>query len=376
MGVGAVMAGDWGASIRATEPRWPTPSRGVDPSSGGPPRSGRSRSGVSRVARFIVAVVVLAGVAMGLFVDNSMRRVGALADYPGRPPAGSGTNWLIVGSDSRQGLTPEQTQQLHTGDARDVEGARTDTIMVLHLPSSSTKPTMISLFRDSAVSIPGHGRAKINVAFEIGGAPLLVRTVEQASGLRIDHYAEVGFGGFAGVVDDVGGVSMCLPAPVRDFYAGIDLPAGCQNLRGADALGYVRSRHAFASSDFARTQHQRQFLGALAAKIANPAVLLNPFRVIPLVLDLPQALTVARSDHLPALISMTWAVRGIGSGGVITTAVPVSGSSGGDLLWNRVRAQALFRALNHDQPSCHCSKSAALLSEVECGGACQSPTWR
>jgi hypothetical protein len=79
-------------------------------------------------------------------------------------------------------------------------------------------------------------------------------------------------------------------------------------------------------------------------------VLLNPFKVIPLVLDLPRALTVASDDHLPALISMTWAVRGIADGGVITTAVPISGSSGGDLLWNRTQAQALFRSLNHDQP--------------------------
>jgi LCP family protein required for cell wall assembly len=304
---------------------------------------------VRRIIAVLVVLFIVGGVVTWFYVDSSLQRVSALSDYSGRPAQGAGTNWLIVGSDSRQGLTDADAAQLHTGDSSAVSGGRTDTILLVHLPDNSTKPTMVSLLRDSRVSIPGHGHSKINAAFAYGGAPLLVQTVEQATGLRIDHYAEIGLGGFAGVVDDVGGVRMCLPAAVKDNFAGIDLPAGCQNLSGANALGYVRSRHAFASSDFARTEHQRQFIGALAGKIASPSVFLDPFRFFPVLTSLPKALTVDNGDHLQNLLGLAWAMRGISGGGVVTTAVPISGSSGGDLIWSKSKATALFDDLNTDQ---------------------------
>jgi LCP family protein required for cell wall assembly len=317
-----------------------------------PPRPPRRRSGW-RMARRIIAVLlvllVVGAIALWFYVDSSFNRVSALSDYSGRPAQGAGTNWLVVGDDSRQGLTDAQAAQLHTGDSSDVSGGRTDTIIVLHLPDNSTKPTMVSLLRDSYVSIPGHGKNKINAAFAFGGPSLLVQTVEQATGLRIDHYAEIGLGGFASVVDDVGGVDMCLDQPDNDSYAGINLPAGCQTLDGANALGYVRSRHAFATSDFARTDHQRQFLGALADKISSPGVLLDPFDFFPMISDLPGAITVDNGDHLQNLIGLGWAMRGISSGGVVSTAVPVSGSTGSSLLWDPTKSQQLFQDLNTDQ---------------------------
>lgn len=319
---------------------------------GRPPMSRRRRRWrlVRRIVALLVVLFVVGGVITWFYVDSSLNRVAALADYSGRPAQGAGTNWLIVGSDSRQGLTNEQAAQLHTGDASAVAGGRTDTIMVVHLPDNSTKPTMVSLLRDSRVSIPGHGHRKINAAYSFGGPSLLVQTVEQATGLRIDHYAEIGLGGFASVVDDVGGVRMCLSQPVKDSFAGINLPAGCQNLDGTNALGYVRSRHAFAASDFARTEHQRQFIGALADKIASPGVLLNPFDFFPVLTDLPKALTVDKGDHLQNLLGLAWAMRGISSGGVVTTAVPIAGSSGGSLLWSHTKASELFDDLNTDAP--------------------------
>ena len=245
-----------------------------------PPRKRRWRL-VRRIIAVLVVLFVVGGVVTWFYVDNSLQRVSALADYSGRPAQGSGTNWLIVGSDSRQGLTDTQAAQLHTGDASAVSGGRTDTIMLVHLPDNSTKPTMVSLLRDSLVSIPGHGQTKINAAYAYGGPSLLVQTVEGATGLRIDHYAEIGLGGFASVVDDVGGVTMCLPQADHDTFAGIDLPAGCQKLNGTNALGYVRSRHAFAASDYARTEHQRQFIGALASRDRQPLRAAQPVLVLP-----------------------------------------------------------------------------------------------
>jgi LCP family protein required for cell wall assembly len=315
---------------------------------GGPPPR-RRRWRIRRIFAIVLVLLLVGAVATWFYMDSSLHRVSALVDYPGRPAAGAGTNWLIVGSDSRQGLTDAQAAQLHTGDAADVSGGRTDTIMVVHLPDNSTKPTMVSLLRDSWVAIPGHGNNKINAAYAFGGPTLLVRTVEQATGLRIDHYAEIGLGGFAGVVDDVGGVTMCLPQADQDSYAGIDLPAGCQKLDGANALGYVRSRHAFATSDFARTEHQREFLGALASRIASPGVLLNPFDLFPVLFDLPGNLTVDNGDHLQNLLSLGWSMRGISDGGLVTTAVPINGSTNGSLLWDRTKAAELFTDLNTDQ---------------------------
>ena len=300
------------------------------------------------MAGSLVLLILLTTVGLWLYADHALHRVRAIGDYSGRPAEGAGTNWLIVGSDSRQGLSNSQANRLHTGSRADVSGSRTDTIMLLHLPGNGTKPTMVSLLRDSLVTIPGHGQDKINAAFAFGGPQLLVRTVEENTGLRIDHYAEIGLGGFANVVGDVGGVRMCLDQAVHDQYAGVNLPAGCQTLNGANALGYVRSRHAFATSDYARTEHQRQFIGALAGKIMSPGVLLNPFRSIPTVLDLPKALTIDHGDSLWDLLTMARHVRHFAN--VTSTAVPIGGSNGSDLLWDPAKAQELFHDLNHDQP--------------------------
>ncbi|OOK76125.1 cell envelope-related function transcriptional attenuator common domain protein [Mycobacterium kansasii] len=193
----------------------------------------------------VLVVLLLAGAGIlggALWLDTSLRREPVFSDYTDRPAGGRGTNWLLVGSDSRQDLTAEQQQNLATGG--DIGTGRTDTILLVHVPEfgSSIPTTLVSIPRDSSVPIPGHGRDKINAAFVTGGAPLLVLTVEQATGLRVDHYAEVGFGGFVELVDALGGVSVCLSDPIRDPLAGVDLPAGCQHLDGRRALGYVRSR--------------------------------------------------------------------------------------------------------------------------------------
>jgi len=329
----------------------PGPGPGPEPAlpEAAPKPRRRRRTGriIALSAGSLIVLIVLAMVGLWLYADHALHRVDAIGDYPSRPAAGAGTNWLIVGSDSRQGLSGTQANRLHTGTEQEASGSRTDSIVLLHLPGNGTKPTMVSLLRDSYVTIPGHDKSKINAAFAFGGPQLLVRTVEENTGLRIDHYAEIGLGGFANVVDDVGGVRMCLDQAVHDDYAGINLRGGCQTLNGTNALGYVRSRHAFAASDYARTEHQRQFIGALAGKITSPGVLLNPFRSIPTILDLPKALTIDHGDGLWDLVTLARHVRHFSN--VTSTAVPIGGSNGSDLLWDPTKAQELFHDLNHDQ---------------------------
>lgn len=346
-----------GPSWRATQrlPRLPAPPPPdryrPAPQSRQRPQRPRPRRRPGRVVAGIVAMIVLLVVASAGYVDWSLRRADALADYPDRLGATAGTNWLIVGSDSRAGLTPAEEAQLSTGDAAAAAGGRTDTIMLMHLPSviSSNVPTLVSLPRDSSVPVPGYGRIKLNATFALGGPALLVQTVEKVTGVHVDHYAEIGFGGFAGVVDDVGGVQMCPTKPISDPLAGLHIQAGCQVLDGAQALGYVRTRHS-PRGDLDRVVRQREFLGALISRISSPAVLLNPFRVVPLVADAPSTITVDNGDHIWSLARLGWAMRSLSNGHAVTTTVPIAGfgsvSDGSSaVLWDRKQAAALFQSL-------------------------------
>jgi LCP family protein required for cell wall assembly len=302
-----------------------------------------------RIILACLLAFVLSAVGTAGWIDTSLRRIPALADYPGRPAEGKGTTWLLVGSDSRQGLTPEQQAELATGG--DIGNGRTDTILLVHLPGfgSSAPTTMVSIPRDSYVPIPGYGKDKINAAFAIGGAPLLAQTVEQATGLRLDHYAEVGFDGFAVLVDAVGGVTMCLPEPMSDPLAGIDLPAGCQKLNGRNALGYVRTR-ATPRADLDRMINQRQFMSALLHRVASPTVYLNPLRWYPMAHATTGALTVNQGDHVWDLARLEWALHG----SMTTTTVPIGELTGSDsgsvVVWNSDAASRLFAALASDSP--------------------------
>lgn len=291
-------------------------------------------------------LLLLLGVGF-FWMDTTLNRVAAIEDYPGRPAEAAGSNWLIVGSDSREGLTPEEKAKLTTGDAA---GKRTDTIMVAHIPDNDTPPTLLSLPRDSNVEVPGHGVNKINAAFSLGGAPLLVKTVEGATGLRIEHYAEISFGGFAGIVDAVGGVEMDIPEEMHDTKTGATIAAGHQTLDGVQALAFVRMRYSSATprSDLDRVVNQRKFIGALAGEIASAGTLLNPFTLIPVVGEMTDALTVDDSDHLWHLASLGFAMSGISDGSTVTTTVPVTSPSAKD--WDDAKSEQLFDALREDTP--------------------------
>ncbi len=297
----------------------------------------------------LLLTVLAAGVAGAAWLDTTLHRIPALADYPDRPGAGKGVTWLLVGSDSRQNLTPEQQAALATGG--DIGNGRTDTILLVHIGGlgSGAPTTMVSLPRDSYVDIPGHGEDKINAAFSIGGAPLLTQTVEQATGLRLDHYAEVGFDGFAELVDAVGGVTMCPTEPMTDPLAGIDLPAGCQELDGRNALGFVRSR-ATPRADLDRMLNQRAFMAALLHRAASPEVLFNPLRWYPMVHAAGGALAVDQGGHVWDLARLGWALHG----DTVTTTVPIgeftSSDSGSVVVWDHDAAGRLFAALGADAP--------------------------
>jgi LCP family protein required for cell wall assembly len=314
-----------------------------------PPRMRRRRRRWPMILGIVVVVLLVITVGGYFYLDSRLKRESVLRDYTGRPADTPGTNWLIVGSDSREGLSKSQKKDFATGDAA---GRRTDSMMLLHYGDGGT--SLISLPRDSYLPIAGHGSNKLNAAFAFGGPKLLVQTVEKATGVRIDHYAEIGFGGFVGVVDAIGGVKICVKERMKDHKAGIDLQPGCQNLKGGEALGYVRTR-ASARADLDRIEHQRQFFGALMSKSTSPGVMLNPFRSIPLAMNATSNFLVDDNDHLIDLVRMMWAMKGVSSGDGVTTAVPVGGfgsspAAGSYLLWDKSKAAKLFDALKNDQP--------------------------
>ncbi|MEV3921841.1 LCP family protein [Actinomadura coerulea] len=315
---------------------------------GGAPYRRRRRRRWPRVLGGLVAVLLVVVVGGYFYLDSRLKRESVLVDYAGRVADTPGTNWLVVGSDSREGLSKDDQKRLATGFA---SGRRTDSMMLLHYGSGGT--SLISLPRDSYLPIPGHGSNKLNAAFAFGGPKLLVQTVEKATGLHIDHYAEIGFGGFVGVVDAVGGVDICVKENIKDRKAGLNLKAGCQTLDGGQALGYVRTR-AFARADLERVEHQRQFFGALMKKATSPGTMLNPFRGVPLAMNATSNFLVDDGDHLYDLVRMMWAMKGVSGGNGVTTTVPIGGagssaSAGSYITWDRSKASTLFGALKQDQ---------------------------
>ena len=295
-----------------------------------------------------IAATVAVGIAgyAGWF-DSALRRAPALAGYPDRPSASAGTNWLLIGSDRRDDLTAAQQQRFGTG--ADAGPGHADTLLLVHLPGlgSGVPTTVVSIPRDSYVTIPGYGQGKVNAAFALGGAPLVARTVELATGMRLDHYAELGFAGLAALVDALGGVRMCLPEPVDDPLADVDLPAGCRRFAGAAALGYLRSR-ATPRADLDRMAHQRLFLSALLRRTTNPAVWLNPWRWYTVGRTVAGAVVVGRGTHLWDLTRLGWALRGVPTG----LTVPLDGftdTDAGDVaIWDGEAAGQLFTALRRD----------------------------
>ncbi|MGY5007122.1 LCP family protein [Streptomyces sp. 900105755] len=315
------------------------------------------RKRIKWTAIVVVSVLVVTSVATYFWADSKLHRDVDLSKVIDRPAAGKGTNYLIVGSDSRKGMSADEKKKLHTGSA---EGQRTDSMMILHVGDNGD--TLVSLPRDSNVVIPSYkgstsgkvypntGRqTKLNAAYAEDGPTLLVRTVEYNTGLHIDHYVEIGFAGFADIVDAVGGVTITIDKGFKDSYSGANFKAGKQTLNGEEALAFVRTRHAFAASDLQRTKNQQKFLAALAHQVATPSTILNPFKLYPTLGAGLDSLTVDKDMSLWDLASMFFAMKDVNGGNGTSMNMPVSGSTGGNLVWDKAKVKTLVDELKNDQ---------------------------
>jgi len=335
----------------------PTP---VGPTSSAPKRPDPETSHRRRWPWVLVgaAVLVVAWLAFMVWVPfhawGGVQRIDASPNGT-RPAESPGYDYVLVGSDSREGLTAEQQRQLHTGSTKVAEGKRTDSIILVHVPSGDGKAALISLPRDSYVPIPGHGHNKINAAYSLGGARLLVATVEQVTDVHIDGYVEIGFGGFASVVDSLDGVDICVKRAMNDKKAGINLKAGCQSLDGPNALGYVRARYSDPLSDIGRVQRQRQFLGAIMKKAASPSTVLIPWRYYGFATTAGAGLTVGQDTTLRDVTRVLQALRSVSNGDGLSLTVPISNPAlptrvGSAVKWDSAKALELFKAIKNDEP--------------------------
>jgi LCP family protein required for cell wall assembly len=339
----------------------PTPG-GQGAQAAGPRRPRWStRKKIGYTALGLVVVLLVVSVSTYFWADSKVRREVDLGKITDAPPKGKGTNYLIVGSDSREGLTPQEEKELHTGAD---SGQRTDSMMILHTGSNGT--TMMSLPRDSFVTIPSFvgqqsgkkyaaSTHKLNKAYADGGPELLTRTIEYNTGIHIDHYAEIGFSGFVNLVDALGGVHMCLDKPLHDKASGADFNAGCQKLNGKQSLAFVRQRHQEADQDLGRMRNQQKFLSTLAHQAASPSTVLNPFKLYPVIGSGLDTLIVDKNMSLLDLTHMFWAMKGVTGGNGKQLTVPIANANyqtatdGDAVKWDMPKANELFSELKQDQ---------------------------
>ena len=353
-------------------PTMPRPARSPDPNQGGPGTGGpgtggsgtggpgrgrpggpsapraprRRRPRVRWVVRGVLVLVLVWLVFLVYVPFHSWSQVNDVRFEPKgeRPAEQPGTTYLMVGSDSRKGLTKAQRREYATGDvARDA--GRTDTIMLLHTGAGPN--LLMSLPRDSLVDVPGHGVGKINAAFARGGPRLLVQTIEQNTGIRIDKYVEVGLGGVVQMVDAVGGIEICPTFDMVDKLAGLNIKKGCQEANGPTALGYARSRHTDPRyGDITRAKHQREVVSAVGSEVLSPVTFINPLRYWDVWMAVPDSFRFGKG--MSKLDAARWALAMTKVNGEdgMTCGVPIADLA---VHWDATRSEQMFEYIKRDR---------------------------
>ena len=315
---------------------------------------------VAAVAGVGVLLVSVAGYAMAGRYDAKIQRVQVFSAIVGdsRPTTAANPsdglqpmNVLVVGIDNRAGLTRAQRAELHLG--RGEYGNQTDTMMIVHIGRDADHVTVVSLPRDSVVTIPAHTDAdgvkhdsyldKINSAFTVGDAPLLVRTVEKATDIHIDHYV---------------GVEVCLAEPIKDNpkYTSLDLPAGRSTIRDGMALSFVRARHV--GGDFQRINRQQQFMASLLKKATSLGIVSNPIRLDAFVSAAAESLQVDETLTREEILKLAQRMSSIRLDKIEFARLPIANDNytipgtdrGGFVKWEDGPAKKIFQSIITDTP--------------------------
>lgn len=342
----------------------------------------------------IVAISAISWAGLGR-ITAAIPKVDAFNGLDNRPKKeSSAVNYLVVGSDTREGLTRAEIKRLKVGGTEVAAGKRSDTMLLIHISKKRDKAAIISIPRDTYALIPEHKNSqgklvpathsKINSAFNWGGAPLLIDTFEQMSGLRIDHYIEVNFVGFVRMVDALGGVEICTKKDIDDPKSHLVLPAGRHILDGVDSLKYVRTRQFDGLGDLGRMKRQQEFAGAMLRKATSAGVLLNPVTMVDFINSALDSVVTDKGLNQGDLLTLGKQLRNLSASNVRTLTIPLkyynyskNGVSAA-VLWDPVLAPELFERIKNDDAlldkvKADPSASPSIVDKFKTGSAADNP---
>lgn len=314
-----------------------------------------------RVLLVLALVGVLALSACGgwaFYLNNKISNVPRVAldlDEHRRPEhvggkAAEAMNILLAGADAGNG--PSIAEAVASGHWP-AYSHRSDTIMILHITADREKAYLVSVPRDSWVHIDGLGMSKINAAFSMGGPSLYVKTLEDFSGLRMDHLAIIDWDGFKDLTKALGGVEIYIPQTVTDSSQGITWEKGTQTLAGKEALQYVRTRHGLPHGDFDRIDRQQNFLRATMEKLLSQGTLSNPIKLTNVLKAITSNLTVDEEFSTGEMRDLALSLRGLGTGDVTFLTIPIKGLDTVDgqsiVRYNKKKTAELFDAVAADE---------------------------
>jgi LCP family protein required for cell wall assembly len=333
-----------------------------------PRKHSRAIRAITSLSVGIVALSAIGWLGLGQ-ISGSLNRTDAFAGVNNRPDKPtSAMNILLVGSDNRAGLTKAQIRELWVGGTEVAAGARSDTMILVHISKARDSAVIISLPRDSLVTIPEHVSSldktkmvparqnKLNAAFSFGGAPLLIETLESETGLRIDHYIEINFLGFKNIIDALGGIDVCVKKDIDDSKSNLQLSAGLQTLDGIQALKYVRTRAFDGLGDIGRMKRQQEFMSAVLQKATSTGTLLNPVKLVNFFNAAIKTVTTDNDLNKNDLLTLGKQLKNLSADRVRTLTIPLSTANGraegvgSVVIWDSVLAPDLFNRLLNDQP--------------------------
>jgi len=344
-----------------------------------------------------VAISAISWAGLGR-ITAAIPKIDAFNGLDNRPKReSSAVNYLVVGSDTREGLSRAEIKRLKVGGTEVAAGKRSDTMLLIHISKKRDKAAIISIPRDSYALIPEHTNSqgkvipathsKINSAFNWGGAPLLIDTFEQMSGLRIDHYIEVNFVGFVRMVDALGGVEICTKKDIDDPKSHLVLPAGRHVLDGVDSLKYVRTRQFDGLGDLGRMKRQQEFASAMLRKATSAGVLLNPVTMLDFVNSALDSVVTDKGLSQGDLLTLGKQLRNLSASSVRTLTIPLkyynyskNGVSAA-VLWDPVLAPELFERIKNDDAlldkvKADPSASPSIVDKFKTGSAADNPCTR
>lgn len=345
-----------------------------------PPSVARKRTKGQRIAGWIASaasvVVLLTAGGFWVIYHNIFGNVthidafNALAKNGITRPAqdAKAQNFLLIGSDTRAGA--DAVYNAARGSADYTSGQRSDTMMLVHVPTGPAKASIISFPRDTLVTIPqwtdtkgGHHpkhQAKLNAAFSEGGTPLLVAVLEQMSGIRVDHTVQIDFTGFKNMVNALGGIDVCVKTTRHDHDSGDNLTAGAvHHINGDQALAFVRDRKGLPGGDVSRIADQQYFLSKVLHKVLSAGTLTDPAKLYSFASAAARSLTTDKGFGIKQMQQLATRLHSVDPAHVTFLQVPITnaayrmGSLGDVVLLDQAQLPAIFAAMkdNLGQPA-------------------------